>query len=231
MLNSELALSGDLLIDIWATPKGYNSGDSGIVTLYLRDYDPDTGTYDATDPIAKGTVFSANWQSGETGDFVERAALIRGVSHTIPTGHKVEAKMIVENESTQEMWIAYDTQAYATLVNVDYDEPTPSISYYLHNDPTPPTGNTDRSTGDNLSMDTTAPTATTLFNYSGTSASPPGLDINTSFTGLGETTTSKFQAWRTGVLGSDLLISGDVILDIWSATKNYQNNKAGAITM
>ena len=231
-LTTDLVISGDLLIDLFAAPRSYNSGDSGIITLFLRDYDPGTGTYHSTDPIAKGTVFSANWQAGVTGDFVERAGLIRGISHTVVAGREVEAKMVVENESTQEMWVAYDTLDYSAKVNFDYDDPTPLTSYYLHNDPTPPTDHTDRSTGD-LLIDTTVPTGTTLYNYddSTNSSNEPGLALNQTAVALGETDTAKFQVWRTGALGSDLLLSGDVIMDIWAATKNYQGNKAGAITM
>ena len=146
-LTTDLVISGDLLIDLFAAPKAYTSGDSRIITLYLRDYDPGSDTYHSTDPIAKGTVLSADWQAGETGDFVERAALIRGISHTVAAGREVEAKMVVENASTQEMWVAYDTLDYSVKVNFDYDDPTPTTFYYLHNDPTPPTAHMDRSTG------------------------------------------------------------------------------------
>ena len=140
--------------------------------------------------------------------------------------------MVVENASTQEMWVAYDTLDYSAKVNFDYDNPTPTTFYYLHNDPTPPTAHTDRSTGD-LLIDSTAPTATTLFNYDDSlnSSNEPGLGINQTAQALSETDTAKFQVWRTGALGSNLLLSGDVIMDIWSATKNYHGNKAGAITM
>ncbi len=241
VLTTGLVISGDMLVDLWAAVKNYTTGDTGIITLYLRDYDPATNTYAAgKDPIAKGTLFSADWQSGVTGDFVERAVLVPGISYTVPKDHRLEAFMVVENASSQEMWVAYDTVKYASLVNIDYDAPTPKVSYYLHNNPTPPTADTCAQA--TLPLTTAAPTATTLFNYdkSGGGCPPgdndPGLSLLKTAQRLNETDSEKLQVWRTGVLASDLVVSGDVLTDVWAAIKGYDvgqqvTDKAGAVTM
>ena len=234
-LDSDLAISGDTLISLWAVAKDYNTGDIGIITLFLRDYDPDTDTYaSGSDPVAQGTLFSTAWQAGITGDFVQRGVLVPEVSYTIIAGHQLEAFGVVENNSSQEMWLAYDTEKYASLVNVEYDSPTPLTTYYLHDDPTPPTD--DDTSSATLTMTTTAPTSTgdangNPFNYDTDRDSAAGLKIDKTNLGLEETDSTKMQVWSTGALSSDLVISGDVIVDLWAAVKDFSLSKTGVVTM
>ena len=104
---------------------------------------------------------------------------------------------------------------------------------YWHNDPTPPT--TDTASHAVLTADRTRPTATTLFNYDTDRDSCTGLTIVESTGLVDEADTTKFQVWRTASLDSKLVISGDVTVDFWSATRRYNctfpDNRAGSVNI
>ena len=91
---------------------------------------------------------------------------------------------------------------------------------YLHNDPTPPTGDTISHLV--LPMDGTEPSATTLYNYDTDRDAAAGLLIEKGGSGPGEADPVLHQAWRTSPLGSDLGITGDVSIDFWSALVDFQ---------
>ena len=88
---------------------------------------------------------------------------------------------------------------------------------YWHNDPTPPTADT--ASHAVLTADRTRPPATTLFNYDTDRDSCPGLSILEGGVGAGEADPTLHQVWRTAWLDSKLVISGDVTVDFWSATR------------
>ena len=103
-----------------------------------------------------------------------------------------------------------------------------ATTYYLHNNPTPPTGNTVAQA--NLSMNTTAPTATTLFNYDTNHDSAAGRLIQRGGSGAGETTLARYQNWRgptAGVLGQN--INGTVTVEFWSAMPSFAQGTAGQV--
>ena len=100
--------------------------------------------------------------------------------------------------------------------------------YYLHNNPTPPTGNTTAQY--NLTMTTTAPSGAVLYNYDTNSANRPGRGItrnNPPSPGL--TTNYRYVNWRTPNLGSALALTGNVTVDVWSATNTATANRTGSL--
>ena len=97
-----------------------------------------------------------------------------------------------------------------------------SCAIYWHNDPTPPTGDTNSQA--TLPMDTAVPTATTLFNYDVERDPCVGLSILEGGSGPGETDSTLHQVWRTSALTSQMVISGDVTVDFWSATRRGQGS-------
>ncbi len=103
------------------------------------------------------------------------------------------------------------------------------IQNYLHNNPTPPTGDT--SSQAVLPTSTTAPIATTLYNYDQDRDSDAGLIIVKGGSGAGETDLTKYQAWRAGSLSDDLPIIGTVTIDLWSAIRGFSKGKRGEITI
>jgi len=105
---------------------------------------------------------------------------------------------------------------------------TPTILYYyLHNNPTPPTGDTDSQAV--LPMDSTSPTATTLYNYDQNRDGNPGLYIPKGGSGPGEADPSKHQVWRTGALSNSLSLVGTIEIDIWAAIKDFTQGKEGEV--
>ncbi len=105
-------LIGTATITLWAAIKDYGDAKAGEVTAYLRDYNGSTYT-----EIGNGTVFKANWQEG-SGTFVQETITIPGLSYTIPVGNMLEIKMIVTDNSDDDMWFAYDTSSYPTEVQL-----------------------------------------------------------------------------------------------------------------
>ena len=112
MLGSPLVIAGDVLIDLWAALDPPHLAESGVAIAYLRDYDGASYT-----EITNGAVYARDWQSGST-TFVERMALIRDVSYTVPAGNELELRLLVADASQHNMWLAYDMNATNSLKNL-----------------------------------------------------------------------------------------------------------------
>jgi hypothetical protein len=103
-----------------------------------------------------------------------------------------------------------------------------ATTYYLHNAPTPPTGDTNAQA--NLGMDTTAPTAIVLYNYDQDQDAVPGRLIVKGGSGAGETSLSQYQNWRgptAGLLGQT--ISGTVTVEFWCGVKSFTPGVGGDV--
>lgn len=102
--------------------------------------------------------------------------------------------------------------------------------YFLHNNPTPPVGNTNAVA--NLSMDgVLVPTQATLYNYDSNADSLPGRRIQRSATGPGDTTLARYANWRTAAFTSARLLSGTVTLRIWSGITGFPLNQRGVLVV
>jgi len=221
-LTSPIVIAEDVLVDIWAALTPANTGATGIVVVYLRDYNGVTYT-----EIGEGAVFARDWQSGSS-TFVEKLALITGLDYTVPAGHELEIRFIVDIASSQDMAFAYDTEDFPAMVNLSFTAPPPSSSLHLHNYPTPPIGDTSRQA--ELPLDTTAPTSATLYQYAFPDNNP-GLLLKGTTEGLNEPDSSKYQVWKTGPLASDMPIVGDVFMDLWAGIRQFQASQSGALTV
>ena len=80
-------------------------------------------------------------------------------------------------------------------------------------------------------MDSELPTAPDLYNYDTDRDASPGLLITRGGYGVGENDPTKYQAWRTPALPEALLIGGQVTLKLWSAVKDFDDTKGGAVTV
>ncbi|MCP3988593.1 MAG: hypothetical protein GY724_05950 [Actinomycetia bacterium] len=98
---------------------------------------------------------------------------------------------------------------------------------FLHNNPTPPVGDT--ASQDLLPLDSVQPTAATLFNYDTDRDSFPGRFVDKG-SGLGETDPVKFQRW-SHVPATDLVLNGQAKITIWSVVKNFQTGKESGIVV
>jgi hypothetical protein len=102
-------------------------------------------------------------------------------------------------------------------------------TYYLHNNPTPPTANTAAQV--NLTATTTAPTAVTLRRYdtNGGCANRAGRGLILAAPIPTQGSACYYVNWRTPILAAPLKLQGSVTLDIWSATNTGANNVTGAL--
>lgn len=83
---------------------------------------------------------------------------------------------------------------------------------YLHNNPTPPVGNTTAQF--NLALDGTIPTAGTLFNYDTNCDSVAGRVIQRNTGAVTEATTCRYATWRTAAFAAAAVLSGTASLEI-----------------
>ncbi len=104
-------------------------------------------------------------------------------------------------------------------------------AFYLHNNPTPPTGNT-RFQAD-LTATTTASTQATLYNYDRIDCDnrTGRLLRRQFFPDPGNTTTCRYVNWRLPVqtVALSLTAGETVTADIWSATQTNRANRTGSI--
>ncbi|MFQ5352472.1 MAG: hypothetical protein ACE5D3_05285, partial [Candidatus Binatia bacterium] len=107
--------------------------------------------------------------------------------------------------------------------------PAPVVlgTLYLHNDPTPPDGDT--AGQPLLSMDGSAPSATTLYNYDSDSDAGPGIVIARGGSGPGESDPGKYQAWRSPAFPFGAVIQSDVTVTLWTAMKDFSATKQGSL--
>lgn len=99
----------------------------------------------------------------------------------------------------------------------------------MHNNPTPPTGDT--ASQPVLPIGLTQPTASILYNYDTDRDAYPGLVIAKGASAANEDDPSKYQAWRTPVSPVALTIEGDVTVKLWTAMKDFDGSKGGAVTV
>jgi len=108
--------------------------------------------------------------------------------------------------------------------------PMPGVErYYLHNNPSPPVGDTASQTL--LPFNTTLSTATTLYNYDTDRDADAGLLIAAGGSGPTETNTTLQQSWRTAAFAADQVIDGNVTVVLASASQNFGQGVAGSITV
>jgi hypothetical protein len=89
-----------------------------------------------------------------------------------------------------------------------------STTWYLHNNPTPPTANTTAQF--NLALNGTAPTAATLYNYDTGCETRTGRSL-TRGTGLvTEVGSCKYATWRSAALAASRTLNGTGTLTIWA---------------
>ncbi len=111
-LSDGQGLAGTVTVELWTAIKDFGQNKAGEVTVFLRDYNGSTYT-----EIGSGMLYQANWQAGSS-TWVKKTMTISGLNYTIPAGNRLEVKLIVGSNAGDNMWFAYDTTAYASVVKV-----------------------------------------------------------------------------------------------------------------
>ena len=89
-----------------------------------------------------------------------------------------------------------------------------TTTWYLHNNPSPPTANTTAQL--NLPLDATAPTAATLYNYDTNCESRAGRSINRNTGLVTETGACRYATWRSAALAGARTLNGTATLSVWA---------------
>ena len=100
-------------------------------------------------------------------------------------------------------------------------------TFYLHNLPTPPSGNT--ASHVILPLNETAPTASTLYNYDTNRDGFAGLLIGKGGSHGSGGDAAKEQVWDI-IVGADTDLSGSATLILWSAIKDFKNSPGAAVS-
>ena len=111
-LSGGQGLTGTVTVELWTGIKDFGQNKAGEVTVFLRDFNGSTYT-----EIGSGTLYQANWQAGSS-TWVKKTISVSGLSYTIPAGNRLEVRVIVGNSAGDDMWFAYDTTTYASVVRV-----------------------------------------------------------------------------------------------------------------
>ena len=152
---------------------------------------------------------------------------IPGIDYTVQAGHQVEFKVTIDIDADDDAWIVYDAVEYVSKVSLPSSSGTKT--FYLHNNPTPPTGDTESQHP--LPADQTAPTSTTLYNYDTDRNDFDGIQGGKSDQGAAETDLVKYQDWRTAPLASDYRILGSIRPTIFLAMKDFSQDKTGMVNV
>jgi hypothetical protein len=89
-----------------------------------------------------------------------------------------------------------------------------ATTWYLHNNPTPPTANTTAQF--NLALNATTPTAAALFNYDTNCETRAGRSINRNTGLVGEAVTCNYATWRSTALAAARTLNGTATLTVWA---------------
>ena len=110
LLTTALTIDGTVTVTLLSGMKDFGLSQAGSVTVFLRDFDGSSYV-----EIASGTLTDADWQGGSS-TWVEQIISIADMDYTIPSGNYLEVKLIVTSSSAADMWFAYDTVEYGSLI-------------------------------------------------------------------------------------------------------------------
>ena len=113
ILTGDLVIEEDSYIDFFAAMEDFEDDEDGEVHMFLRDRDPATGTYVE---IGRGTIYEPEWHDVVTGEFVPKTIVIVDADYTVPVGHEIEIKVVVDDKAGEDMWFAFDTATYPAVL-------------------------------------------------------------------------------------------------------------------
>ena len=100
-----LVLSGSVEVTLFSAMKDFTTDKRGHIQVYLRDC---TGNSCTT--IASGSLDRRQWN--DASGWSEDSILLSGLSYTVATGRQLELKIVVHDDSDDDMWFAYDTTTH-----------------------------------------------------------------------------------------------------------------------
>ena len=98
-----MQINGNVSFTFWSAMKDFSQAQRGEVTVFLRDFVGSSYT-----EIASGSLDVTDWQGGAS-SYVSKTLTIPNVSYTLVAGNQLEIKIVVGENSEDDMWFAYDT--------------------------------------------------------------------------------------------------------------------------
>ncbi len=152
-------LDGPASLTLWSAMKDFDNNKQGVVQAYLLDCTSAGTTCTLIDSASKTLDpwggGSDSWISG-TIDFGT-------VAYTVAEGRSLAVKLVVGDQSGDDMWFAYDTTAYSTRLTVQLGTPTTTSTTTATTTTTtvPPPTTTTTTTTTTVPLPTTTTTTTT----------------------------------------------------------------------
>ncbi len=107
-----VVIQGQASVKLWTGAKDFNPTQSGKVSVYLRDCEG----WDCLE-LGGATLTEPAWQRGSPSWVLKSFTLNIG-THTLAPGHTLELVLVVEPSSGDDIWFAYDTNAWKSRVTV-----------------------------------------------------------------------------------------------------------------
>ena len=209
----------------------FTNADSGMEHAYWRLIN-DSAFVESMTEQHPTEEYSINLNNQEVSVTVTRIAGMAGdtltmedVDYIIPSGHQLELRIVVSDDD--HMHFAYDTESYKAWLQMPVASGNPT--YYLHNNPTPPTGDTDAQA--DLEMDEDEPAGTAFYNYDQNYDSNPGRRIEESDGGPDGLELKEYQNWLTDPYSEDTHFQGTVITNLFIAPDGFNFDNDGEFTM
>jgi len=111
---SSVVHSGSLELRFWSAMKDFNNSKKGVVTAYLRDCNS-SGIDCVATPLAVKTLTVSPW-SGGSSTWVQKTLSFGDVNLNLGSTRRLELKLIVDSASDDDMWFAYGTTTFNTVL-------------------------------------------------------------------------------------------------------------------
>jgi chitodextrinase len=112
---SGISINGTMILTFWSAIKNFATDQAGFVQAYLLDADSNgqNGTL-----IVQGEKEVNPW-SGGSSTWVEHTIDFGDLTYTVNPGRTLVLKIIVHNDSGDNMWFAYDTTSYESILEMN----------------------------------------------------------------------------------------------------------------
>jgi len=113
---ADVDLNGPVTLTMWSAMKDFHTDKEGAVTAFLMECDADG---DNGSLIASATVTRGDWDTNDTGTWIEDTFDFGSVSYVIPSGRSLGLKIVVPVSAGDDMWFAYGTMTYASRLDAE----------------------------------------------------------------------------------------------------------------
>ncbi|MDP9494868.1 MAG: hypothetical protein M3P87_06470 [Actinomycetota bacterium] len=115
----EMAISGQVTLTFWSAMKDFEDDKGGRVEAFLLDCNPGGNNCVL---IGQGSRQATPWTT--SGSWVSNTIDFGSVTYSITSNRSLAIKVVVGDESDDDMWFAYDTTAYPSSLSLQTVAPT-----------------------------------------------------------------------------------------------------------